>query len=126
MGIAYSGVEGTVLIGAVDMNVTGYSVDVEFGTFDATTTGDAGWQSMKRAIKKVSGSFDFFHDTSKNPYVSPLDVDATTPTLTFGLGNSKTLTGPAIITKISKKSEVKDGIKYTASFESDGAWTFPT
>jgi hypothetical protein len=127
MSTAYSGVIGIVTSGGVDMQVSGWSADVEQTTFDATTTADMGWQSVKPAIKKVSGSFDFFFNTGINPYDSAQNMFNGVPVaLALTTATGKTLAGNAVVTKLSHKSDVKDGIKMTASFDSDGVWTLPT
>lgn len=127
MSTAFSGIIGIVTAGGTDMDVSGWSADVEQTTFDATTTGDAGWQSVKPAIKKVSGSFDFFFATAKNPYSGASSMFSGVPVaLALTTATGKTLSGNAIVNKLSHKSDVKDGIKMTASFDSDGAWTLPT
>lgn len=129
MSTAYSGAEGKVLSGSTDLDVTGWSADVEVAEIDVSTTGDAGWEDAIHGLKKVSGSFDFLYNTSKDPFgavVGLLPGAATYPTLTLTLTTGKTLAGQAMITKLSVKSEVKDAVKITASFRSKGAWTMPS
>jgi hypothetical protein len=136
MSTAYSGVEGTVEVTVdgtpdtvTDMDVTGHSVDVEDGGFEATTTADGGWQDMHDAIAKASGSFDFFFNPAKNPtsaVVGLMPHSGIYPNLKLKVGGGKFLTGQIKPTKLSFKSAVKEGITLTCSFESKGMWTMPT
>lgn len=127
MSQSYSGLDGTVTAAGTDMDVTGFTADVEQATYDSTTTGDAGWEDVGYATQKVSGSFDFFFNTSKNPYAAPQSMLNRTPVaLVLAHGGGKTLSGNAAVTKLSVKSATKEGITMTASFTSKGVWTLPT
>jgi hypothetical protein len=129
MSAAFSGEAGTVTANAVDMDVTGWSVDVEVNTIDTSTTAEDGWEDAIYGLRKVSGSFDFFYNTSKRPTGASAGLmpGATSyPTLTLQLTTGETLSGSAMITKLSIKSAVKDGTTVTASFTSKGAWTLPS
>lgn len=129
MSSAFSGVLGTVRSGSLDMDVHGWSADVDVSTFDATTTADSGWEDTAPATKKVSGSFEFFYNLSKKPTGATANLlpgALPVPTLTFQVTTGEVLTGPGLITKLSLKSKVKDGFVVTASFTSRGAWTLPS
>ena len=127
MGQGYSGVGGTVLSGAVDMEVMGYSFDLDQAGADTTVTSDLGWEDEIHTTRKVSGSFDFLRQASKNPFGAVAGMIAPNyPTLTFALGGGQTASGVAKIDKISVKSATKDAITCTASFRSKGTWTLPS
>lgn len=130
MSYAVSGVYSKVLTGSVDMDVTGGTFDVETTEIDTTTTSDGGWEDSIDGPKKVSGSFDFFWNPSKNPFsaVQKLNPGASAtvfPTLKLYIDDTNFATGTARITKLSKKSATKEGVMFTASFVSKGAWTLP-
>ncbi|MDG3003250.1 hypothetical protein [Paludisphaera mucosa] len=135
MSKGYSGVDGKVLIGAVDCDVMGWSADVGNNTWDSTTTGDAGWDDVSASTSNVKGSFDMLYSSDK-PALEP--TSATPPGV--GVRQGKTvavlhlninetdgveLSGAALLTKISIKSQVKGGTILTVSFESKGAWVLP-
>lgn len=124
---AYSGVDGIVTANGTDFDVKGWSADVERELWDKSTTAGLGWQGKGYGLKKVTGSFDFFYSATKSPYKSPQSLfSGTDVTLVLKTGGSDQLSGPAAITKLSHKSDVKDGIMITASFESTDPWTLPT
>ena len=126
--VAYSGVEGTVTIGAVNADVTGFTFDVEAVMIDTTSTADGGWEHAIAGPKKVSGSFDFHYNRSKKPFAAGgLNlVPGTAVTPTFALSTGESATGPAIVSKVSIKSATKEAIKGTCTFQSTGAWTLPS
>lgn len=133
MAAAYSGLQGTVTAGGTDMQVTDSAFDVEVGDIDTSTTGDGGFEDSIDGLTKVSGSFDFFYNKTRNPFGALTNLlpgaprtSGTYPSLAFGTGGGDTISGTARITKLSKKGSVKDGIMYTASFTSKGVWTFPS
>jgi hypothetical protein len=129
MSTAYSGVDGTVTIGAVDMDVRKHEFTVKDDGFDSTTTADAGWSHMTDSIRMVEGSMEFFFNTSKNPFATPMTLFARPsvyPTLTLNIGGGKSASGPAKIKELKITSEVKDGILMSCNFTSRGAWTLPT
>lgn len=127
MGQGYSGVGGTVLSGAVDMEVEGFSFDLDQNDDDTTVTSDLGWEDSIHTTKRLSGSFDFLMQASKNPFGAVAGMIAPNyPTLTFALGGGQTASGVAIIGKISIKSATKTAIRCTASFKSKGAWSLPS
>jgi hypothetical protein len=127
MSTAISGVLGTVKSGAVDLDVSGFSFDYEVETFDSTTTADGGWSDETGAAKKISGSFDFFYNTSKKPTGASANlIPGATPTLYLQATTGEVFSGLGLITKLSLKSKVKDGVTVTASFTNKGVWTTPT
>lgn len=122
--VAYSGYLGTATVNGVDMAVTGWSCDAEMGSFETSSTADGGWTSMGWALKSLSGSFDFFFDTSKDPFAGTPNMYARQVVpLVLTATSGATFAGNAFIEKLSFKSEVKDGVKVTASFKSTGSWT---
>jgi hypothetical protein len=135
MSQAYSGVNGIVTStpsggSPVDMDVTGWSADVEAGDIDTGTTADEGWADSIDGEKKVSGSFDFLWNPLKNPFGA---LQALTPgqglypNLALALTTGDAIAGRARIQKLSPKGgSAKDGVKFTATFTSKGAWTLPT
>jgi hypothetical protein len=133
MSYAVSGVDGKVLSGSTDMDVQGYSVDVEVVEIDTTTTADGGWEDAIDGTIKVSGSFEFFWNPTKNPFNSLINLmpgaGALTgiyPTLKLNLDGTNYLQGTAKINKLSLKSATKEGKMFTATFRSKGAWTRPS
>lgn len=127
MSSALSGFNGKVRAGSTDMDVSGWSGDPEVDTFDSTTTADAGWEDVTAAAKKISGSFDFFYNTSKKPTGATAGISpGNTVTLALDATTGETFTGSALITKLSIKSKAKESITITASFKGKGAWTYPS
>jgi len=127
MSAAISGVLGTVKAGAVDLDVQGWSLDIEIDTFDTTTTADGGWADETGACKKASGSFDFFYNMSKKPTGASANlVPGAITTLTLQVTTGETFGGPALIKKLSLKTKVKEGFVCTASFANKGVWIYPT
>lgn len=129
MGVAFSGEKGTVTAGSTDMDVTGWSADMEVNTIDSSTTAEAGWEDAIYGLRKFSGSFDFFYNPAKRPTGATaglLPGAASYPTLTLQATTGEVFTGNAMITKLSMKSKVKDAFTVTASFTSKGAWTLPS
>src|SRR4051812_33331210 len=105
---AYSGKDGKVLSGTTDMDVTGWSADVEAANWEKSTTADAGWTNKGGGLKSVKGSFDAFYSLTKKPFgvlASLIPGTDPGPTLKLKVGSTgDELTGPAIIEKISLKS----------------------
>jgi len=128
MSSNYSGVDGVVEVGTQDAEVSGWSADVSVNTYDSTTTADSGWDDTSPATKRVEGSFDFLWSKTTPPTGATLGL-AVGSAVTLHLYVNKTasveLTGSALITKLSIKSAVKDGVKVTASFVGKGVWTLP-
>jgi hypothetical protein len=127
MSTALSGVNGKVLSGAMDMDVTGWNLDHEIDTFDSTTTADAGWEDTTASAQKIAGSFDFFYNLAKKPTGATANLKAgATPTLHLQVQSGEECTGVALITKLSLKSKTKEGITITATFKNKGVWTLPS
>src|SRR3954471_1912579 len=108
MSIAFSGEKGTVTAGSTDMDVSGWSADMEVNTIDTSTTAEAGWEDAIYGLRKFSGSFDFFYNPAKRPTGSAaglLPGSTTYPTLTLLATTGETFTGAAMITKLSFKSK---------------------
>lgn len=130
MSYAVSGVGSKVLTGTTDMDVVGGTFDVETTEIDSTTTADNGWEDSIDGPKKVSGSFDFMWNPSKNPFSSvqalqPGRSTTSFPTLKLYIDADNFATGTARITKLSKKGTVKEGVVFTATFVSKQSWTLP-
>lgn len=127
MSSAFNGQNGTVKSGTVDMDVEGWSADVEANVIDVSTTADTGWSDYIVGLKDVKGSFDFFYNPAKKPTGASANLTpGATPTLTLQCTTGEVLTGTGVITKLSLKSKVKDAFKVTASFQSRGQWTLPS
>jgi hypothetical protein len=124
----FSGVLGTVKSGATDMDVQGWSADIEAGVIDSTTTSDGGWESAIGGPLKISGSFVLIYVTTKKPTGATANLTpGSRPTLTLQVTTGETISGTAFISKLSFKMKVKDGAIVTASFQSGGgAWTLPS
>lgn len=128
MSTAYSGVGGTVKVGALDADVQGYNFDYSVNTFDSTTTADAGWDDETPATQRLEGSFDFFYNKAKKPTGAMGITPGTTVaalTLNINETDGEAFTGKALIKKLSVKSKTKDGVTLTASFVNKGPWTIP-
>lgn len=129
MGQAYSGVQGNVVSGTLDMDVQGWTLDYEMGTFDSTTTADLGWAYESNAVAKISGSFDIFYNASKKPTGAAANLTpGNNATLIFYVNKTQgdNFTGLAKIQKLSLKSKVPEGSMVTVSFTSLGPWTVPS
>src|SRR6185437_1737742 len=127
--VAYSGVLGTVLSGTTDMDVKSFTATVSAANWDKSTTADAGWTNAGGGLKSVKGSFDCFYNKAKKPFGAVPNLTPGTdpgPTLTLTCATGDTLTGVAIIDEVSIKSETKDGIMFTCTFQNQGAWVLPT
>lgn len=133
MSYAVSGVDGKVTSGSTDMDVSSYGFDFEAVEIDATTTGDNGWEDAIDGTIKVSGTFDFFWNPSKNPFNSVVNLmpgagglTGIYPTLNLRLDAGNSVGGVAKINKLSLKSATKEGKTFTCTFRSKGAWSKPT
>lgn len=132
MSQAISGANGTVHVGAVNADVSSVNLEIDVDTFDTTTTADGGYEDITPSVKKITGSFDFFYNVTKKPTGGSLTLTPGTVvgTLTVYVDEvnapGETYAGPALVTKLSLKSKVKDGWVVTASFHNKGAWTLPT
>ena len=131
MSQAYSGAYANVQSGATDMDAQGWNADVEVNTFDSTTTADNGWDDTTSSTKKIGGAFDFFFNPAKKPTgttanLTPGSIVSLTLYVDKSVDPGDTLTGSALITKLSLKSKVKDGFMCTASWVNKGAWTLPS
>ena len=126
MSQAYSGAYANVQSGATDMDAQGWTADVEVNTFDSTTTADNGWDDTTSSTKKIGGAFDFFFNPAKKPTgttanLTPGSIVSLTLYVDKSVDPGDTLTGSALITKLSLKSKVKDGFMCTASWVNKGA-----
>jgi hypothetical protein len=128
MSQAYSGVQGNVLSGATDVDMSKWDLKHETNSFDSTTTADAGWDDTTSSTQKVSGSFTFFYNPSKYPYGTIGLAPQSTPTLTMYINKTagNFFRGTGLILGLSFGVAVKEGIPVTASFTSKGVWTLPT
>lgn len=128
MSFAYSGVQGNVLSGAIDTDMSKWDLKHEINTFDSTTTGDAGWDNTTASTQKISGSFTFFYNPAKFPYGTLNLAPGATPTLKMFINETSGnfFTGVGLITGLSFSVAVKEGIPVTASFVNKGPWTLPT
>lgn len=123
----FSGVDGTVFLSSVDVEVTGFSFDVDDPGFDTTTTAGEGWTDEADALRTVSGSFDAFFRIDKNVFSMGqlYQRPSVYPDLLLNCGGGKFASGQARIGKTSVKSSTKEGITLTCSFKSKSAWTLP-
>ncbi len=131
MSTSISGINGYAKSGSTNMDVMGWTGDIEVNTYDSTTTADAGWDDTSASTKKVSGSFDFLYNVAKKPTGATAGLTpGSTPTLSLYIDEvnqpSELYTGVGLITKLSLKGKVKDGWIVTASFVGKGEWTFPS
>jgi hypothetical protein len=124
--MAYSGFEGKVYTGAVDMDVTEWSADIEITEIDITTTADAGFENTLEGPTKISGKFTVFYTATKNPFDAAQSLaPGDTPTLTLHTGGGDTLSGLALITKVMIKSAVKEAVSIEVNFRNKGVWVLP-
>lgn len=128
MSQGYSGVDGKVYVGANDADTMGWSADPEANTWDSTTTADGGWDDTNASTKKLSGSFDILYNKAKKPFGTLGLTQGAIVTLFLYISHTDgdNLTGSALITKVSIKGKVKEGIILTVSFVSKGIWTLPS
>lgn len=133
MSYAVSGSDGKVTSNTVDLDVKGYSVEVDSAEIDVMTTADLGWDDVIDGPITAKGTFDFFWNPSKNPFGSVLGLmpgapllGGSYPTLKLRLDSGNFIQGPAKISKLSLKSEVKGAKMFTCSFRNKGPWTVPT
>lgn len=129
MSTAYSGVEGNVLSGATDLDVSGWNAKHSVNTFDSTTTADAGWDDETAATKRIEFSFDFFYNPDKKPTGGAANLSpGSTVSLTLYINKTadEKLTGTGLIKDLSFKGKTKDGFLCTASGVNKGPWTLPS
>ncbi len=129
MSQAYSGVEANVIVGSTDLDVQGWTADVEANTFDSTTTADGGWDDTTPATLKLGGSIDFFYNKNKKPFGSLNMIPGTIMSgmkLYINLSDGEYLTGSGLVTKMSLKTKTKEGVVVTASYVNKGAWVLPS
>ncbi len=127
MSQGYSGVEGNVLVGAVDADTMGWQADYEFNTWDATTTADGGWDDTGLATQKLSGSFDILYNKDKTPFGGIGLASGAIVGLKLYINKSDGvfLAGNGKIIKLSLKGTLKEGRVVTCSFVNSGAWVLP-
>ncbi len=127
MSQGYSGVEGNVFVGAVDADTMGWSADLEYATWDSTTTADAGWEDVGLATQKLTGSFDILWNKDKTPTtgIGLASGSILAMKLYINKSDDVKLTGNGKITKLSFKGNLKEGRVITCSFVNSGVWVLP-
>lgn len=140
MSFAYNGQQGTVTVaagsgdtfpasgdGGTDMDVDKWTADIEVNAIETTTTADGGWHDEIGGTKKVTGTFEFFHNPSKQPFGTSIGL---TPGAYVGLTlqtrPGQVLTGGALITKLAVSSQVNGATKVVASYTNKGPWILPS
>lgn len=128
MSQGYSGVEGNVFAGANDVDTMGWSADLEYNVWDATTTADGGWDDTGLATQKLSGTFDILYNKDKTPFgtLGLANGQVVAMKLYINKTDDVKLTGNGKITKLSLKGNLKEGRIVTCSFVNSGSWTLPT
>lgn len=128
MSQGYSGVNAQVHVGANDVDASSWNADVETNTWDSTTTADGGWDDMSSSTSKISGSFDILYNKAKKPFGTLGLTQGAIVALVLYISSvdGDNLAGNALITKISPKTKVKEGIILTVSWTGKGSWTLPS
>jgi hypothetical protein len=128
MSQAYSGVQGNVMAGAIDVDTSGWNLKHTVNTFDSTTTADAGWDDTTASTQRIEGDFTFFYNKLKSPYAVLMVAPGATPILKLYINKTdgNFFTGLGQIVGVSYGVKTKEGFVVTANFTNKGPWTMPT
>jgi len=120
-----SGKNGTAKIGSTALvDITHWTLEKSVATTRYASNSTAGYKATVAGVRMASGTIDGKWDGSA---VSTI-IDGTSASLLLYLNATEFYTVPAIISKFSITVDIDNGsvTGFSASFESNGAWTEPT
>lgn len=122
----FSGSAGAVKVGtALVADVTKWSAEQKTEVSKYGSSSTSGWKAAVAGTKEITGEFEaVLQDTGSAPFDVGSTVSLTLQT-DQGTTPKGTLSGSAIISSIKYEVNPDTGevIKFTASFEGNGAWT---
>lgn len=118
------GYTGTLTIDATDYPIGGWNSDADPGLWDATTPDDGGWMYQEPGLQKVSFTFDVYCKigTGGAPSFPPFLAGTNFPAI-FKINGTTAYAGNVIITKFSTKNDLKGGVTFSISADSNGLMT---
>jgi predicted secreted protein len=120
-----NGFSGNIQLGANNLDVTDWTLNVNAEAVDTTNTGDAGWESNILGAKNFDGSFKTFWDSTAVPTGAAGFTAGARGTLTLNVGNSgKSYVGTVQLTQVVIENPVKGAIAFNVTFKGSGALTY--
>lgn len=112
-----SGYDGKVIVDAESVPITGWNGDDKVGTWDATCSEDGGNAHPERTIRSMNGSFEANYRAVGDP--PDIESGSIYP-LQLITKAGKGYSFNALLTGVNTKLDVKGGVTYTGSYESQG------
>ena len=124
MATFLSGKDGKASFDAVDLNITGWSMDRNIDALETTHSGSSGIESNIGGIKRYSGNVaaDFDSDAAPSD-ASPNVVEGETATLKLYTDSTKFYQIDVLVTKLNIASEVAGKVTYNFDWVGTGAVT---
>ena len=112
---------GTVNFGGVVSDVTNIQYDDQGNASEYASSSTSGWFKKTAGNKKLTGSFDFKHQSGT---AVPFKANAT-GTLTITKTSGDTISGPIMVINVPTQINIESGeaVAGTVNFESDGQWS---
>lgn len=120
-----AGYGGIVKVGATDINVSRWNLDMHNGLQEFTNTSSGGYEEFIRGVTGATGTVSGHHDNSAVLVTSVYAGASVAMTLTLGTG-SKTFSCNGIVETVKYTNEVKGITDYEFTFKSTGSITLPT
>lgn len=127
-----AGYKGTVSLNGISTwAVTGWSADGDPGLWDATNIQTNGWMWQERGIQKISFTFTIICTAGQPASGGTAAVAAGVPdfkqgdtvTAQFTINGTDAYVGNVIITKFSPKVDLKGGVTFDITADSQGPMT---
>ena len=127
----YTGISGSVLIGATTLCVVEWSISLDATKIDTTNTCDGIYGSFINGPVMVTGSVKSYFDSTNNPFSSPISlVLGQAVTLTLNVGSSgKFWSVPARVDKVNMVNNVKNVVTFDFDYSYNpvgGVLGYPT
>lgn len=128
MATFLAGYSGTVTVGATDLNITHWELDLHNGILETTNTSTSGYETYIAGVTGASGRIAAHWDSSKQPTESaPNLVPGQIVTATFKVGTSaKTFSASVIVESLKTTNDVKGSVDYEANVRTTGTITLPS
>lgn len=125
MATYINGYSGKIQLGANNLDITDWTLNVNADLPETTNTADAGWQSFILGAKGFEGSFKTFWDSSAVPTGAAGFVAGATGTLTLLVGNTgKSYVGTVFLTQVSIENAPKAAVAFNVTFRGTGSLTY--
>lgn len=125
------GYQGTAVIDGISYAVQGWDGDEDPGLWDATNLNTGGWMYQENGIRKVSINFTLIAKASQPatnggaavPAQIPYFKTGDTLPATFTINGTDAYAGSWIVTKRGPKVDLKGGVTFDCSVDSQGPLT---